>query len=98
MKTKSKYRGVTTIVSDILFEPMIKQKENPILSKQFGADSLYYDGKHYFPNDIKPSCKRDGLDFEIQVVFYQSKWRQDTFYITKEFKEFLLTHYNKYEN
>jgi hypothetical protein len=63
-----------------------------IKSNKFGKISLYYNGIYYFPNDIKPSDKREGNQFEIQVVFFSGKWLQDTFYITKEFKEFLNSH------
>lgn len=52
--------------------------------------SLYYDGVYYFPSDIKESNKREGRPFEIPVVYYRGKWYQDTFYITKDFKEFIL--------
>lgn len=91
--TEIKYRGATTTISDNLLEPTIVVKNKPKYSNKFGADSLYYDGVYYFPNDIKPSDKRNEKDFEIQGVFYQGKWRQDTFYITTEFKDFLLNHY-----
>jgi len=66
------------------------RKNKPKKSNRFGAVSLYHDGVYYFPSDIKESDKRDGKPFEIQVVYYQGKWYQDTFYITKDFKEFLL--------
>lgn len=65
-------------------------KAQPRKSKKFGALSLVYDSKHYFPNDIKPSTKKEDKPFEIQVVYKQGKWVQDTFYITTEFKDFLL--------
>ena len=62
----------------------------PRKSNKFGAMSLYYDGVYYFPSDIKESDKRENKPFEIQGVYYRGKWYQDTFYITNEFKEFLL--------
>jgi len=31
----------------------------------------------------------EGLEYSTQVVYYEGKWKQDTHYITKEFKEFL---------
>ena len=62
----------------------------PKKSNKFGSVSLYYDGVYYFPSDIKESDKREGKPFEIQGVYYRGKWYQDTFYITKDFKEFLL--------
>ena len=68
--------------------------ENEVLkpkkSNKFGSVSLYYDGVYYFPSDIKESDKREGKPFEIQGVYYRGKWYQDTFYITKDFKVFLL--------
>lgn len=92
MKTTNKitYAGVTTEISDNLFEKPKVYKNKPIKSNKFGAMSLYYDGVYYFPSDIKESDKREGKPFEIQVVYYSGKWYQDTRYITNEFKEFLL--------
>ena len=90
MITKKTYAGVTTELSDSLSERPKVYKNNPRKSKKFGTLSLYYDGVYYFPSDIKPSDKREGNPFEIQVVYYDGKWYQDTFFITKDFKEFLL--------
>jgi len=91
MDTKITYKGRTTELSDKLLEAPVIRKNKPKKSYKFGALSLYYDGKYYFPNDIKESknnhCNRP---YEIQVIYYQGKWYQDTFYITKEFKDFLL--------
>lgn len=64
-------------------------KRPPRKTHKFGDLSLYYDRKYYFPGDIKPSDKREGRPWEIQVVFYDGKWRQDTFYCTDEFIQFL---------
>ena len=89
---KTTYRGVTTEISNNLFEPPKIIKNKPKKSFKFDTISLYYDGKYYFPNDIKKSDKREDKPYEIQVVFYDGKWRQDTFYITSEFKEFLTSH------
>jgi hypothetical protein len=90
MKSKITYAGVTTELNDKLLETPKVYKNNPRKSNKFGALSLYYDGVYYFPSDIKESDKREGKPFEIQVVYYQGKWYQDTMYITNEFKEFLL--------
>ena len=74
---------------------MKKLRENlannkPKKSNKFGSMSLYYGGVYYFPSDIKESSTREGKPFEIQGVYERGKWYQDTFYITKDFKEFLL--------
>ena len=90
MKTTVKYKGKTTILSDNLFDSPTIIKDKPKKSTQFGSLSLYYDGIHYFPNDIKNSIKRENKPYEIQGVFYDGKWKQDTFYITSDFKDFLL--------
>ena len=90
MSTKTTYAGVTTESSDNLLEAPIVRKNKPKKSNKFGAMSLYYDGVYYFPYDIKESDKREGKPFEIQVAYNRGKWYQDTFYITKDFKEFLL--------
>ena len=90
MSTKTTYAGVTTELSDDLLEAPIVRKNPPKKSNKFGTMSLYYDGVYYFPSDIKESDKRDGKPFEIQGVYYRGKWYQDTFYITNDFKEFLL--------
>ena len=90
MNTKTTYAGVTTELSDNLLEAPIVRKNPPKKSNKFGAISLYYDGVYYFPSDIKESDKREDRPFEIQVVYYSGKWYQSTFYITKDFKEFLL--------
>ena len=83
------YKGVTTEIDNLL-APAKVTKNKPRKSKQFGSLSLYYDGVHYFPGDIKPNANpKNDKPFEIQGVFYQGKWRQDTFYITEEFKQFL---------
>ena len=88
--TKTTYAGVTTELSDNLFEKPKVYKNKPRKSNKFRTMSLYYDGIYYFPSDIKNSDKREGKPFEIQGVYYRGKWYQDTFYITNEFKELLL--------
>ena len=66
--------------------------EKPKKSYRFGDLSLYYDNKHYFPNDIKKSNRNHcNLPYEIQVVYKQGKLYQDTHYITETFKDFLLS-------
>ena len=90
METTITYAGVTTELSNNLFEKPNVYKNKPKKSDRFGAISLYYDGVYYFPSDIKESDKRDGKPFEIQGVYHRGKWYQDTFYITNDFKEFLL--------
>ena len=87
---KTTYRGRTTEFSNNLLEKPKEKVNKPRKTNKFGEISLYYDGIYYFPKDIKDSNKRDSRQFEIQGVFYRGKWRQDTFYITKEFKEFLI--------
>ena len=90
MSTKTTYAGVTTELSNNLLEAPIVRKNKPKKSNKFGSMSLYYDGVYYFPSDIKESDKIEGKPFEIQVVYYGGKWYQDTRYISKDFKEFLL--------
>lgn len=68
----------------------IKTTHKPRKSNMFGAMSIYYNGIYYFPSDIKESDKREGHPFEIQGVYYEGVWCQDTFYITKGFMDFLL--------
>jgi hypothetical protein len=47
---------------------------------------------YYFPGDIIENNRLGGeKPFAIQGVYYRGKWYQDTFYITEEFKDFLLT-------
>ena len=87
---KVTYAGRTTEVSDKLFEKPNVYKNKPRKTNKFGALSLYYDGVYYFPLDIKESDKREDKPFEIQAVYYRGKWYQDTFYITKDFKELLV--------
>jgi hypothetical protein len=86
---KTTYKGVTTEISDNLFEEAKVYKNKPKKSKKFGEISLYYDGIYYFTSSIKESNKREGKPFEIQGVFYTGKWCQDTFYIDTNFKNFL---------
>lgn len=86
---KTTYKGRTTEIDNLLAPPKVNVNK-PIKSYKFGSLSLYYDGVHYFPTDIKPNNNpKNEKPFEIQGVFYRGKWKQDTFYITKEFKEFL---------
>ena len=89
---KKTYAGVTTELRENLLEATKVKKNKPKKSNKFGSISLYYDGVYYFPSDIKESYKRDGKTFEIQGVYYRGKWYQDTFYITNDFKEFLLNY------
>ena len=95
---KSTYAGVTLEISNRLLEPVKVIKNAPIKSNKFGTESLYYDGKYYFAQDIKENDREgefgdkmrlEGREFKLEVVFYSGKWMQDTFYITREFKEFL---------
>jgi hypothetical protein len=94
METKTTYKGVTTVIQQSLFEPIENIKKPPKKSNKFGETSLYYDGVYYFPKDIKQSDKREGKPFEIQGVYYSGKWYQDTFYITEEFKNLILSYTN----
>lgn len=90
MKNTTTYAGVTTEVSDNLFEKPKVYKNKPKKSYKFGKLSLYYDGIYYFPEDINKSNVRENRPFETQVVYYRGKWYQDTMYLTQEFKNFLL--------
>ena len=90
MNTTTTYKGTKTIISDKILEPAKIVINKPRKSNRFGSKSLYYDGKYYFFEDIKESNNRQDKPFEIQVVYYSYKWFQDTFYIDKEFRDFLL--------
>lgn len=90
MKTKITYKGTVTEISDNLLEEPKVYKSKPRKSNKFGTISLYYDGVYYFPSEIKESDKREGRPFEIQGVYYDGKWRQDTMYITNDFKDLIL--------
>ena len=90
MNTTTTYKGTKTIISDKILEPAKIVINKPRKSNRFGSKSLYYDGKYYFFEDIKESNNRQDKPFEIQVVYYSYKWMQDTFYIDKEFRDFLL--------
>ena len=79
-------------VTTNLFDAPKKAKSKPVKSNRFGTISLLWEGNHYFPEDIKESHTKIDKPFEIQVVSYSGKWRQDTHYITEEFKDFLLSH------
>ena len=60
-------------------------------SKKFNSPSIYHEGVYYFPEDIiENKNPKNPKPFEIQGVFYRGKWRQDSFYITEEFKNLLL--------
>tara|TARA_R110000772_G_scaffold109083_1_gene212284 strand:+ start:1271 stop:1501 length:231 start_codon:yes stop_codon:yes gene_type:complete len=69
---------------------VIPNINKPTKSNRFGAISMYWQGVHYFPGDIKESNKRNGRPFEIQGVYFRGKLYQDTFYITKEVKDLLI--------
>lgn len=94
MNTTTTYKGVKTIISDRIFEPVKTIINPPRKSLKFGSKSLYYQGRYYFFEDIKPTENefriKEGKEFEIQVVYYSYKWYQDTFYIDREFRDFLL--------
>lgn len=94
MNTTTTYKGVKTIISDKILEPTQKIVNKPRRSNKFESKSLYYEGLYYFFEDIKQTDNKFRIEqnttFEIQVVYYSYKWIQDTFYITKEFKDFLL--------
>lgn len=62
----------------------------PRKSNKFDSPSLYYKGVYYFPDEIKESNKVYGKPYEIQVVYHDGKWRQDTMYITSELRDLLL--------
>lgn len=94
MTTTIKYKGVITKLSDNLFDSPKIYKRPPTKSNKFGSISLYYDGVYYFVEDIKVNTnKNNSKPYIIQGVFYSGKWRQETFYITEEFKNFLNKHY-----
>lgn len=94
MNTTTTYKGVKTIISNRLLEPAKTIINPPRKSKKFTNKSLYYQGCYYFFEDIKPTKNefriKEGKEFEIQVVYYSHKWYQDTCYIDREFKDFLL--------
>jgi hypothetical protein len=96
--SKITYKGKSIILSNNLLDPPKVVINKPRLSRKFDTLSLYYDGIYYFPEDLKPSTKREDKSYEIQGIFYTYKWYQDTFYISEEFKEFLLDAFNGYKN
>jgi len=77
-----------------LLDPIKETLNPPRKSYRFDVMSLYYDGVYYFPEDIRQSSVRENKPWEIQAVYFSGKWRQDTFYITEEFKNFLIKHKN----
>jgi len=94
MNTTTTYKGVKTIISDKILEPSKTIINAPRKSKKFGLKSLYYQGRYYFFEDIKPTENKyrieEGDEFEIQGCYHSYKWYQDTFYIDREFRDFLL--------
>ena len=94
MNTTITYKGVKTVVSDKIFEPAQTIINPPKKSNKFESKSLYYQGKYYFFEKIATTENEfrieQGKPFEIEVVYYSYKWIQDTFYIDKEFRDFLL--------
>lgn len=65
----------------------------PYKSYKFDTMSIYYKGVYYFPLDIKEHNSDNYFadkQYSVIGVFNDGKWRQDTFYITKEFKNFLF--------
>lgn len=62
--------------------------------KQSGRwpNALYTNRIHYFPHTIKPSTAREGLPYSITAIYWRDKWREDTFYISEEFKNNLILH------
>jgi hypothetical protein len=85
------YKGVTTYISDNLLEANVVVKKEPQKNYKFKKLSLYYDGVYYFPDYIKKSEPNFlNRPFEVQVVYFQGKWFQDTMYISETFKDFLL--------
>ena len=71
---------------------LFKEKNTkPKLSHKFDAISVYYNGIYYFPNDLRASNVKPDKPFSIQGVFYDGKWRQDTFYITHELKNIIFS-------
>jgi len=89
---KTTYNGVTTETSDNLLEPSVITVNNPRKSYKFGDLSLYYDGKYYFPDCIRKLETPRNIEkpYSISVVFKSGKWLEDTFFITEDFKNFLL--------
>ena len=67
----------------------------PTKSYRFDTMSLYYKGIYYFPLDIEEHNSETYFadkQFKIQAVYNDGKLRQDTFYITTDFKNFLFSH------
>lgn len=68
--------------------------DKPTKNYRFDTMSLYYKGIYYFHSDIEEHNSETHFadkQFKIQAVFNDGKWRQDTFYITTEFKNFLFS-------
>lgn len=76
-----------------LFGNSLPDINKPTKSYKFDTMSLYYKGAYYFTSDLKEhksNTYHSDKQYSIQVVFNDGKWRQDTYYITKEFRDFLL--------
>ena len=69
-----------------------KPKKEPIAKQSHKfPNAVYYKGVHYFPEDLKESTKREGKPYEIQGVYRTHKWVQDTFYISADLKNIILS-------
>ncbi len=89
MKTLSIGKGRSITDTNSLFD--IKTIINkPTRSPKF-PNAVYYDGVHYFPEDLIASTHREGKPYEIQGCYYSYKWFQDSFYITEELKQIICS-------
>ena len=64
----------------------------PYIAQRNGGnrtDNLFEKPKVY-KNKPRKSNKFGAISLYYDGVYYRGKWHQDTFYITNEFKEFLL--------
>lgn len=60
--------------------------------KRFDAPTVKIGEIYFFPEDIRPSEKREDRPFETQVCYYdRGKWMQDTFYLTQERHDLILS-------
>ena len=81
------------------------------ISTKFDVPSVYINGVYYFTQDIEinerkgeintlrcnlPHSEINKKPFKIEAVYYDGKWRQDTHFITAEFREMLLNTMKRY--
>jgi len=54
-------------------------------TKKLGNEVVQHDRKYYLPETLKNINEEDNKPYQIDYLFYDSKWKQDTEYITDEY-------------